>query len=65
MDANQWPGFGVREIQSALLAVAEGEPGKIDSVRLEQWLRENSGVEAVNSRCAMTVWTITAHHAGR
>jgi hypothetical protein len=45
-EPNGWPDQpGLREIQSALLAVAEGEPGKIDSARLEQWLRENSGVE--------------------
>jgi RecA-family ATPase len=55
MDADQWPGTGVREIRSALLAVAQGEPGNIDSTRLEQWLRENSGVE---------IGQLTLHDAG-
>jgi len=46
LDPKEWPDQpGLREIQSALLAVAEGEAGKIDPARLEQWLRKNSGIE--------------------
>jgi hypothetical protein len=67
MDPDQWPDTGVRKIQSALLAVAEGEPGRIDSARLEQWLRENSGVEvgqytlrdAGTGRDGLARWTLT------
>jgi AAA domain-containing protein len=64
---NEWSGQrGLREIQSALLAVAEGEPGKIDSARLEQWLRENSGVEvgqlrlrdAGTGKDGLPLWTL-------
>jgi RecA-family ATPase len=67
MDPDQWPDTGVRKIHSALLAVAEGEPGRIDSARLEQWLRENSGVEvgqytlsdAGTGRDGLARWTLT------
>jgi RecA-family ATPase len=68
LDPDQWwPATALREFKSALLAVAEGEPGKIDSGRLEQWLRENSGVEvgqytlrdAGTSEDGLARWTLT------
>jgi RecA-family ATPase len=46
MNPNDWPDHpGLQAMQSALRAVAESEPGTIDSAKLEQWLRENSGIE--------------------
>jgi hypothetical protein len=46
MDPNDWPDQpGMRAMQSALRAVAESEPRRIDSARLEQWLSENCGIE--------------------